>query len=212
VIRHGDIRCDGVIGMGDVADLLRRLGGVHAVRLGRSACPGAGSPVDSPDSIVRLWGDIDCDGALTARDPLQILRRRMGLSVSLAPGCPAIGSPITVSESLRGGVLATFLVVDEQFRIWVTNAETIGQLFDLQAGRSSASIPAGRIAAGPGQAGHNAPWSWHLDPEQIQMAEVTIEVCDARPSYVEENRDYFLDTLGTYCPWSAQLASLVDYR
>ncbi|MDO8616728.1 MAG: right-handed parallel beta-helix repeat-containing protein [Dehalococcoidia bacterium] len=210
LIRHGDIRCDGVISMGDAVGLLRRLGGVRAALPG-GACPGAGSPVDSPDSIVRLWGDIDCDGVLTARDPLQLLRYRTGLSVSLAPGCPAIGSPITVSESLRGGVLATFLVVDEQFRVWVTNA-AIGQLFDLQAGRSSASIPAGRIVAGPGQAGHNAPWSWHLDPEQVQMAEVTIEVCDARPSYVEENLGYFLDTLGTYCPWSAQLASLVDYR
>ena len=44
------------------------------------------------------------------------------------------------------------------------------------------------------------------------MAEVAVEVCDATPSYVEANQDYFVDVVGSYCPWSAQLVGLVDYR
>ena len=40
------------------------------------------------------------------------------------------------------------------------------------------------------------------------MAEVAIEVCDATPSYVEANLDYFIQ-LGHYCPWSAQLVGLL---
>ena len=42
------------------------------------------------------------------------------------------------------------------------------------------------------------------------MAEAAIEACDATPSYVEENPDQFFQ-IG-YCPWSAELVSLADYR
>jgi hypothetical protein len=44
------------------------------------------------------------------------------------------------------------------------------------------------------------------------MAEFAIEVCDGRPSYVEENVDEFVGTVGRYCPWQARLVELRDYR
>jgi hypothetical protein len=62
----------------------------------------------------------------------------------------------------------------------------------------NAHIPNGRILSGAGRARHNAPWSWHLDPVDIQMAEAAIEVCDATPSYVEAHRDYFVGVVGRY--------------
>jgi len=65
-------------------------------------------------------------------------------------------------------VVATFDVGGEQFRVWVANQQTVQQLRDLAAGESNASIPAGDIHPGPGQAAHNLPWSWHLDPVVIQ--------------------------------------------
>jgi inhibitor of cysteine peptidase len=114
----------------------------------------------------------------------------------------------TPPGELRGGVLATFEVVGEQFRVWVTNPQAVQQILDLAAGSSSANIPNGRILRGPGTADHNLPWGWHLDPEEIEMAEVTIEVCDGTPSYVEENLDEFVETIGRYCPWSARLISV----
>jgi hypothetical protein len=43
------------------------------------------------------------------------------------------------------------------------------------------------------------------------MAEYAIELCDARPSYVEENVDEFVGTVGRYCPWHARLVELRDY-
>ena len=113
-------------------------------------------------------------------------------------------------QELSGGIVATFDVVGERFRVWVTNPQTIQQIRDLQAGRSTANIPIGRIHRGPGAGDHNAPWSWHLDPEDIGMADMTIEVCDARPSYVEENVDEFVDTVLRYCPWSAVLVGIVE--
>jgi hypothetical protein len=125
------------------------------------------------------------------------------------------GSPLFTDPDdgeLTGGVLATFAVGDEQFKLWTTNETTIEQLFALQAGESQANIPNGPLLLGPGVANHNAPWSWHFDPEQTEMAEVTIELCDGTPSYVEENLDEWMEQVGRYCPWSAELVSLEDFR
>ncbi len=113
--------------------------------------------------------------------------------------------------ALRGGALATFEVEGERFRVWTTNPQTIHDLHELQQGTSTANIPNGRILRGPGRAKHNAPYHWHLDPQDITMAEVAIEVCDGLPSYVEENVDEFVERVGRYCPWAAELVELQDY-
>ncbi len=115
-------------------------------------------------------------------------------------------------DELSGGVLATFDVEGELFRVWVTNAGTVAQLFDLQDGLSAANIPIGPLLAGPGRGDHNAPWSWHLDPAETSMAEVTIELCSGLPSFVEADLDVWLNDVGSYCPWSAELAGLQDFR
>ncbi len=113
---------------------------------------------------------------------------------------------------LEGGVLATFDVGDERFRVWVTSTATIAQLYALWEGRSLAGIPIGPVRRASGKAGHNAPWSWHLDPEETSMAEVTIELCDGLPSYVEEHLEEWIEAAGSYCPWGATLAALEDFR
>jgi hypothetical protein len=113
--------------------------------------------------------------------------------------------------ALRGGALATFEVEGERFRVWTTNPQTIQGLHELQQGTSTANIPNGRILRRPGRARHNAPYHWHLDPQDITMAEVAIEVCDGLPSYVEENVDEFVERVGRYCPWAARLVELRDF-
>ena len=124
------------------------------------------------------------------------------------------------SDPLAGGVVATFRAqgtgpdgqpFDETYRIWVTNPKTIDDLFALQAGTIAATIPGGAIHRGQGQAGHNAPWSWHIDPEDVQLVEVAAEVCDGRPSIVENLLDAYL-TAGRFCPWSVALDSIDDRR
>jgi hypothetical protein len=44
------------------------------------------------------------------------------------------------------------------------------------------------------------------------MAEVTIELCDGVPSYAEAHLDDRIATVGYFCPWSAELVDLRDYR
>lgn len=131
----------------------------------------------------------------------------------LLTGLAACGDPPTdVPGDLEGGVLATFRVQSDTFRVWTDRPETIRQLQALEAGESSANIPNGRLRRGPGRGDHNAPWSWHLDPRAVQMAEVAIEVCDGRPSFVEAELDRWIEDVGRYCPWSAELVRLRDLR
>jgi len=129
------------------------------------------------------------------------------LLVTISTAC----SP-TPTEELKGGVLATFDVHGDTFKIWVTNPDTIQQLYDLQDGVSQANIPNGRIHHGPGKANHNEPWSWHVDPEEIEMAEMTIELCDGALWFFEEEVDYFVETVERICPWEAKLVNLEDFR
>ena len=137
-------------------------------------------------------------------------RRIVGLVViGLIVG--ALAKLIQRAVLLRGGALATFEVGDERFRTWTTNPQTIQDLHKLQQGTSTASIPNGRILYGSGRAKHNAPYHWHLDPQDISMVEVAIELCDASLTYVEENVDEFVGTVGRYCPWQARLVELRDY-
>jgi hypothetical protein len=95
-------------------------------------------------------------------------------------------------------------VEGEEFRVRVTDEATIEDLEERQASGAEGVI-LGALIAGDG--GYNAPWSWHLDPATIQVADFAIEVCDGRPSMVEDDLDYWSDTVGTFCPWGAQVLS-----
>lgn len=91
--------------------------------------------------------------------------------------------------------------VTQEFRVRSDQAAFIAQaraqLALPPAGRMQFVI--GRLAAGDG--GHNFGWGWHLD--QPAMAEMATEVCDATPAMVEAELGYWLNTVGTFCPWSA---------
>ena len=121
-------------------------------------------------------------------------------------------SPSPTPNPLAGGAVATFDVQGERFKVWVTNDSTIEEMFAVLNGTSNATIPNGPLLSGPGQADHNSPHDWHLDPEETEMADLTIEVCDGLPSYVDEHTEEFINQVGRYCPWSAELVNVVDYR
>lgn len=53
-----------------------------------------------------------------------------------------------------------------------------------------------------GQANNNG-WNWHFVTGEWELTEAAIEVCDGRPSMVEQNIDYWVDDVGHFCPWSS---------
>ena len=132
----------------------------------------------------------------------------VGLAL-LGAGCKFSVNP---SPDLAGGVVATFETAGEHFKVFVKNTAAIERLVAIRNGAALGQIPNGRILRGSGAAAHNTPRAWHLDPDDIQIVDTAIEVCDGRPSYVSANLGEYVDVVGRYCPWGAKLVRLDDYR
>jgi hypothetical protein len=126
--------------------------------------------------------------------------------------CGGDDDPTDPDNPLAGGIVATFTVEGEAFRVWTDNVIAISDILALQAGIGDATIPNSTLRRGPGIGDHNAPYGWHMDPTDLEMAELTIEVCSALPSFVEANVDEWVDVVGQYCPWSAVLEGVEDFR
>ena len=117
---------------------------------------------------------------------------------------------VTKTLPLSGGILVTFDVVGEQYSIFITNNKTIEEVFAVQRGESQATIPNGLVVKGT--VFYNQPWSWHIDSEDIHMVEMTIELYDGVPSFVESELEYWLESVHRYAPWFATIKTIEDFR
>ena len=117
-------------------------------------------------------------------------------AVLLLAGCtpahPSIEHPVAIFEV--AGV--------ETYKIELVTPELVKHAEQLLKGEEVAAIPLGRVVRD--SPGVNKPWTWHIDPKTLQFADVTIEVCDGLPSYVEDRTV----TSPDYCPWSAKVIKI----
>ncbi|MEM0005205.1 MAG: hypothetical protein QXE10_02590 [Desulfurococcaceae archaeon] len=100
------------------------------------------------------------------------------------------------------GWLFTVEVNGERFKVLVKDPELADVFRSMFRGERS-GIVIGELRAGDG--GFNKPWSWHLDPDTVHVAEVAIELCDGTPSFVEAELDYWLNVVKRYCPWNGKV-------
>ena len=108
-----------------------------------------------------------------------------------------------------GGALITFQVVGETLTVWVTDDGFIDEAIRLrEAGEQRIPVFDTLI---DGQ-DCDAQWSFHPDPESVSFADFTIELCDGLPSHIEADKSYWVGTVGSYCPWSAQVIAVDDRR
>jgi hypothetical protein len=137
----------------------------------------------------------------------------MLLGILASSACSATDySASSSNASYKGGILATFEVDGEEFHVWITNSDTIRELSHTQVGSPMKSTLYGPILDGSGKNNHNAPYTWHLDPEKTKLVQMSPSSCNAKPEQVEENRARFLDVIQSYCPWTAVLVHIDDYR
>jgi len=138
------------------------------------------------------------------------MRARRGASVAsrrARPGLAALPAVALTTAALAGCAapadpVATFRVGDETFRVALASPELVEHAEALLAGEAVASIPNGVVVHG--DPGPNAPWSWHIDPATLEFADMTIELCDGLPSFVERH-----EVSGDrYCPWDATLVAI----
>jgi hypothetical protein len=128
-------------------------------------------------------------------------RRSVGMAILLATAAASCGTPGSASPDNSAPVVVTFEVVDERFRALLTEAADIDIARRLLAGDDVPSIPNGRVLR---ETGVNTGYSWSLDPNDIEFADVTVEVCDGLPSDVETG----VVTGDRYCPWSATVMAI----
>ena len=118
------------------------------------------------------------------------------MAMAAALAIVACGSGGQASEGPNDPVVVTFEVVDERYKVLLTEPADIDSARRLLAGEGVPSIPNGRVVR---ETGVNEGYSWSIDPKDIEFGEVTIEVCDGLPSDVEMG----VVTGDRYCPWSA---------
>lgn len=63
----------------------------------------------------------------------------------------------------------------------------------------------------PANSDRNAPWLWEFVDSAWTMAEVSMELCDGTPSYVDENLEKWMEEVGSYCPWSSRVLREVSF-
>lgn len=101
------------------------------------------------------------------------------------------------------GVVVTFRVVEtETYRVLLTDAADITNAQDLLAGKEAPGIPNGRLVLGA--SGVNTGHDWSIDPEDIEFADMTTEVCDGTPSQIDDGTF----TNDRFCPWTAKVVAI----
>jgi len=112
-----------------------------------------------------------------------------------APGAPALG--------LRTFLFGTRGVPPEDGEFVAATSDPLVQA-RLDAELTLPEAQRGRHIGGPlakGNDGYNFSWSWHFLPDQWDVVEVSIELCDGTPRAVEENVDAWVGQV--FCPWSS---------
>lgn len=97
-------------------------------------------------------------------------------------------------------------VSGEVFRVQVESAQQESVLrAHMLSGR--VGVISGELVAGDG--GFNTGWSWHMRPVTVEAPDVSIELCDGRPSMVEADLQYWIGTVRRFCPWGARVIAEV---
>jgi len=132
------------------------------------------------------------------------LRRRYALVAAVVIVALVAGGSYIYLANQTSGMYFVVDVVGERFVMLVVDQQAIQDALDNMNGLNNMH-PIGVIDFGNG--GFNVPWDWHYIPETVTMTDISTEVCDAEPHFVQENLDYWVNTVKYYCPWSAKIIS-----
>jgi hypothetical protein len=108
-----------------------------------------------------------------------------------------------------GGALITFENCGERFRLWITDDAFIDEALAQLEGDPSRVAVFDEVRPGTDC---DPRYSWHVAPGEVSWADLTTEVCDGCPGYIEENRDEWIEQVGNYCPWSVEVVAVDDRR
>jgi len=125
------------------------------------------------------------------------------------------GEDPTPAPELVGGVLVTVDTGGEIWHWWVRDPVTADYLERAWNGTYSGSF-SGTLRAGPGAADHNAPWSWHVDPDANGHALALYAPPNppppSTPSQCENGLSFYLYWNSLFVPNPFTIVAFRDYR
>ncbi|MBB5081716.1 BP74-related protein [Nonomuraea endophytica] len=127
------------------------------------------------------------------------LRMATAVTVS-AIGLIAAGSPVQAGTAAAEYV-ATINTGGETFRVRLVESNDVDAAYRNMSGVGNRQHINGKILPGTDV---NTGWSWHLDPGDLEFVDVSMELCDGKPSDVENG------TLSgdRFCPWGTQVVDI----
>ena len=111
----------------------------------------------------------------------------------------------------KNGAMITFENVkehSERFTAWVTEPKFIDESLRLLS-TGEQRVPNLKVED---HTDCDASWSWHVDPVDAEWGDLSIEWCDAIPSYIQANRIDWLASGARWCPWGALVVAVDDRR
>ncbi len=139
--------------------------------------------------------------------------RLAGVKVDRQGACTAHPEPThpgPLCAGRKGGALIVLEVAgNEKLTIWSTVDEFIDEAKRLKTAGEQRVPMFLEVLEGVDCDG---AYTWHVNPEKMSFADVTTEVCDGTPSYLEQHKQEWIQTVGNYCPWSTKVASIDDRR
>jgi hypothetical protein len=126
---------------------------------------------------------------------LSTLALTVAMAASAAPAAAASAGEYVATVRVGSGTNV------EHFRIHLVEAADVAAAF-ANMHEQSDQHPNGLIVrTGPEL---NEGYSWHIDPNDVDFVDFSIEVCDGLPSDVESGAL----TSDRYCPWSARVIEM----
>jgi hypothetical protein len=104
----------------------------------------------------------------------------------------------------NGTIFVVEVVPGERFRILLNDPARIETARALLASGQT-TVVHGELARGNGR--FNIAYGWHLRPSTVTFVDVAMELCDGRPSFVQQELDYFMAKVKYYCPWGARIVA-----
>lgn len=104
--------------------------------------------------------------------------------------------------------VVTIRTAQGSFRAVVTDPASVERARRELAGQGEAGVPIGPLAWGNG--GVNVGHRWHVT--DLTFVDATIELCDGTVRMVDRDPRYWVETVGSFCPWTSDVVALRPVR
>jgi hypothetical protein len=124
-------------------------------------------------------------------------------------GCASSDSAHSIAKTDTSPHDFVVQVNQEFFVVRLVDPQLISKAWGRIAGSVPQGIVSGKLADTDGgfnrDPNSQKAWTWHLIPETVSFPQLSMEVCDGRPSDVEGNKQHWLNDVRMYCPWQAKI-------